>query len=97
MSAEAVQAVVEVLNNEGCLPGHSIHSWRCEARELYPEPCTCVEELAAIVVAAARPVIEREAKAAALREAADSGLGLAHSSCLWLHYRADQIEREGQA
>lgn len=41
-------------------------------------------------------VAEREAKVAALREAADSGYVDA-ASCLWLHHLADQIEREGQA
>ena len=83
MSAtDPVQAVAEVLNSEGCLPGHSIHSWRCEDRERYPEPCTCVEELAAEVIAAARPLIEREAKDALTARLAAVEAALTHAEQL---------------
>jgi hypothetical protein len=42
-----------VLNREGCAPGSSLHSWRCEDKDRYPEPCDCVarvvDELAPII------------------------------------------------
>ena len=38
--------VVFLINDYGGTPGSSLHSWRCEDKDRYPEACTCVEELA---------------------------------------------------
>jgi hypothetical protein len=68
---EVEKVVAGVLRNEGCEPGSSIHSWRCEHPDHYG-PCTCVEEVAAEVAKALAKrdaEVARRAKVEALREA----------------------------
>ena len=66
------EQLAEVLIEEGAGPGNSIHSWRCAYPDRYG-PCSCVEEATDALLAS--PVLAQmlaEAKAEALREAADA-------------------------
>lgn len=52
MSDPRLEIVVRELLANGAAPGQGMHSWRCEDKERYPDPCTCVEETAADILAA---------------------------------------------
>jgi len=52
---EDVRAAVAELLANGAAPGQGMHSWRCEDKERYPEPCTCVDEAARRILAAVLP------------------------------------------
>lgn len=68
---ERVEALAKVLIEEGAGVGSSIHGWRCEYPDRYG-PCACVDETAAAILASpAMRDLLAEAKADALREAAD--------------------------
>ena len=56
-----VKAGTEVLIAQGGAPGASIHSWRCEDRESYPEPCTCAEDVVTDILALLREMREEGA------------------------------------
>jgi hypothetical protein len=61
-----LQAIAKVINNEGGLPGHSLHSWRCER-----EPsCDCVAGLAEEILIAIRPLIEAQVREQIARDIA---------------------------
>lgn len=45
-----VKKAADALRAEGADPGNGIHSWRCEDKERYPEPCSCVEDCARAVL-----------------------------------------------
>lgn len=47
--------LAKVINDCGGEPGSSLHSWRCEDKERYPEECLCV----AYVVDEMLPIIEQ--------------------------------------
>ncbi len=49
-----IEVIRTALENEGCKPGNSIHSWRCEHPDRYGE-CDCCTEVARAVLAALRP------------------------------------------
>ena len=55
VTPDDIQRAVTVMEDEGLLPGSGLHSWRCEDKDRYPEPCTCVAELAEAVLAAVLP------------------------------------------
>lgn len=68
--------IVTTLNDEGCQPGSSMHSWRCEDKDRYPEPCTCVAEAADQILIAASwsavgPAVVARIRRNALRDAAE--------------------------
>lgn len=55
---EAVEAVKSVLRDEGLDEnGGNPHSWRCEFPDLYPNHCTCVDDLARAALEAACAVM----------------------------------------
>ena len=66
-----VTATVDTLIHNGGEPGSSLHSWRCEDKARYPEPCTCLNETALSILAAVLPAHDKRVRAEALREAAD--------------------------
>jgi hypothetical protein len=87
---ERVAAIVaKTLLDEGCQPGSSIHSWRCEHPDRYGE-CTCVSEVAEEVAAALGPVLA-EVRAEALREAADD----LFAKAVTLRKHADACDADG--
>lgn len=58
---EAVEAVKSVLRDEGLdEKGGNPHSWRCEFPDLYPNHCTCVDDLARAALEAAWAVMRPE-------------------------------------
>ena len=74
------------------------HSWRCYDKERYPGDCSCKARLRGDVLTALTPTVERirrEAKAEALREAADE-VGAwgpsTRNAAMALRARADRIE-----
>ena len=92
--ADPVQAVAEALS--GWPIGHGYYSTQVATDE--------AQDMAELAVEAARPTNEREAKVAALMDAADDLEALvddrhpdAANPDQWLRDRADRIEREGQA
>lgn len=51
---DAVAIISEVIKSEGGAPESSIHSWRCSYPDKYG-PCSCVEEMAEIIIEVLRP------------------------------------------
>lgn len=54
---QQLDAIVKVLTDEGGVPGHDLHSWRCS----YPEqfgPCTCLADVADLILGAIEPAVE---------------------------------------
>lgn len=59
---EAIEAVKSVLRDEGLdEKGGNPHSWRCEFPDLYPNHCTCVDDLARAALEAAAPLLMAQA------------------------------------
>ena len=56
---EMVRKVAEALASEGCAPGTSIHSWRCEHPDRYG-PCDCADDVSRAVLAVAEPLIREQ-------------------------------------
>lgn len=41
-----IEIIKRILLNEGGAPGSSLHSWRCEYPDRFPNYCTCLEDIA---------------------------------------------------
>lgn len=102
---EAVEAVKSVLRDEGLdETGGNPHSWRCEFPDLYPNHCTCADDLARAALEAAAPLLMAQALRQAARDLSWFGAqgNTVEPNTAWagvqacmnaLNYKADEMEK----